>query len=189
MTSRAAFFCVSEKKLHEKLKSQLPGLFPGRTFAFLEDTFDIEQWRPGTKRDLDPTSRLLWKWIPMNQKAPEVAQALEEYDCVIVFEFGRDAYHYAIRHQDCTETLHFHEALVKMRIIEQDIYPPEYLLLKPTEPRFQRADDEYFENQKQKRHYLLSKDLDSQADEAIAIIRQRIQGRAVRRHSSQTLRA
>lgn len=178
MKNRAAFFSISDRQLHEKLKSLLPGLFPARTFAFLDDTFDVEPWRPGGKRDLDPTSRLLWKWIPMNQKAPEIAQALSENDCVLVFEFGRDAYHYAIRHQDCSETLHFHEALVEMRIIEQDIYPPEYLLLKPGDPRLQRADDEYFKNRKQTRHYLTAPDIDTQLDEAVAIIRQRISQRA-----------
>ncbi len=173
MTKQASFFSVSEKKIYEKLKSQLPGLFPKRTFAFLGSTFDVEPWRPGEKQDLRPTSRLLWKWIPLEEKAPEVAEALEKFDCVIVHEFGREAYHYAIRHRDCAETLVFHKGLVQSRVIEK-IYPPEYLLRRPADPRFERADNEYFDDPNQSRHYLLSNELDGQVDEAIAIIRQRL---------------
>ncbi len=175
----ALFFSVSDRTLYEKLESLLPGRFPGRTFAFLGDTFsDVAPWRPGDKGGLLPTSRLLWRWVLMNEfTVRKVAPALSEHDFVFVREFGREAYLYAIRHRDCYETLEFHKALVAERLIEQQINPPEYLASPPEDARLRHADKVYFEDPKQKLTYLAGETCDQKYLEVLRLVQQRLRER------------
>lgn len=175
MTGRhVLFLSVSDVALYEKLEPLLRGLFPEKTFAFLGSTFAInEPWRQGKKYDLEPTSRLLWRWIHMNEftkKNIVPAYCGGTFDVVVVHELGREAYHYAIRHADCMETLGFHKKLVSARLVEQGIRPPIYVTTRPTEPRLIEADREYFDDPEQRIHYLRTNTLDAQADEVVELV-------------------
>jgi hypothetical protein len=172
---QARFFSVSNADLYNHLERELPRRFSEKKFRFLGSTFaDNAPWKPGQKSDLLPTSRLLWRWALMNERTVRVYKpALEcgAYDAIFVHEFGREAYHYAIRHQDCDETLEFHKGLVQDRLVQQKINPPEYLATRPEDPRFIRADEAYFADPKQKLHYLSGRDSAEQCREVVRIFR------------------
>ena len=178
------FFSVSDRALYEKLEALISGLFPEQIFAFLGDTFaDFSQWRRGRKAELLPTSRLLWRWILMNEfTARAIMPALVEDEktgkklkILFVREFGREAYHYAILHRDCLQTLQFHKGLVQSRLMGQEIDPPEYITRRPNDERFVRADREYFtDDPAQKVHYLAGETLDLQFLEVQTLLDTRI---------------
>lgn len=183
MTGNALFLSISSQPLYETLERQIPESFPRHSFEFLGHTFaDETPWRKGQKADLLPTSRLLWRWVLMNEftakyVAPALAQEGQELKLVFVREFGREAYHYAIRHcreYPCRETLQFHKGLVRERLLAQHISPPIYIAEHPTEERIIQADKEYFNDPNQELHYLHTDSLDAQFEETIELVRQLI---------------
>ncbi len=166
----ALFYSVESLELFKKLSTWLPEQHPALKFAFLDDTFsDWSRWRPGQKGNMLPTSRLLWRWVLMNEKTErDVKPALENpaNDVVLVCKFGREAYHYAIKYMDCEQVLHFHKGLVESRVIGQGVPPPVYIVKKPTDERMVRADLDYFgKDPKQKIRYLHANSIADQCKE------------------------
>lgn len=171
----ALFFSVSDLVLYEKLKSLSQDCFPDQTFAFLGSTYaDDMPWRPGQKADFLPTSRLLYRWVLMNERTERTyipAITSGAYDAVFVHELGREAYHYALRHCDCEQALHFHKALVELRLIQQGGSPPTaYLASRPTNPRLIEADERYFADPNQRIHYLDAPTVDEQLHEVLPFL-------------------
>jgi hypothetical protein len=183
------FFSNSDEEVHEELGSLLPGEYPELKFAFFEPTFkDWALWRPvGIEtKTLDPTTRLIYRWAPMNQRTTkEYGPALldESINAVFISGFGREVWHYGIRYQMCLDTLMFHGGLVKSRIIGPGIWPPEYIAQKPRDPRIRLADQLYFaaskdtEKPQQTIHYLRAKSRSGRLEEALKILRPRLDAR------------
>lgn len=172
----ALFFSISDLELYKKLESLSQEHFPDQTFAFLGSTFaDAREWRPGQKGDLLPTSRLMWRWVFMNERTErDYVPAINcgEFTVVFVHELGREAYHYAVRHRFCPQTLRFHKSLVGQRLVAQGGKPPDaYIATRPTDARLIQADGEYFSDPNQRIHYLETDSLDDQFDETIAFLK------------------
>ncbi len=171
----ALFFSISDLELYKKLESLSQEYFPDQTFAFLGSTFeDAADWRPGQKGGLLPTSRLLWRWVHMNERTERIyipAIKSGKFDAVFVHELGREARMYAIRHRDCPQTLRFHKSLVEQRLVSQGGKPPDaYIAVRPTNPRIVKADMEYFADPKQRIHYLETHSVTEQLEEMIAFL-------------------
>jgi len=181
----ALFYSFDDRALYKKLKSWLPGQHPGLKFEFLGDTFaDWSQWRPRQKKNLHPTTRILWRWTSMNENMLEfIKPALTnpENDVVIVQGFGREVYHYGIKYKDCPHALPFHKRIVEARVIEQEIPPPGYVGRRPTAARFQSADDAYFADKRQRMHYLESDTLEAQCSEVSALFKSHVRFKRVLR--------
>lgn len=170
--SKVLFYVISDPKIYEEFKLVAGDLFPSNTFAFLGETFAEKWWSDGWKRDLLPTSRLLLKWVQMNEFSsnvviPAINKSNPDYRAVVVCGYGRGAYHYAIRHEFCCETLAIHELLVKMRLeLQNGKKPDSYFAEHPDEECLRKADKAYFEEGKgQKMTYFRSKSVSGQVDE------------------------
>jgi len=177
----ALFYSVADPNLYKKLKTWLPERNPALNFAFLGGTFsDWSRWRPGHKKNLPPTTRLLSRWVLMDLHTVTVIRpALEsaEHDIVVVNEFGRDAYLYAVKYGDCTQALCFHKVLVNARILGQGVPPPEYIAEPPNDPRLRSADEEYFSDPAQKIHYLNPGTLEAHCTAVNKILREGLAAR------------
>lgn len=145
---KSAIFCAVSgvaaartRPLYKKLESVLPAQFPNQRIAFLGNPFVVPgrrkfpfplEWE-ADEREQDATTRLLNCWKRLNQfSVAKLRPALSEYDIVITERFGLDAFLYAIACCDCSkqndEAERMHHALVRMRVVEQNIPPPTYFI-------------------------------------------------------------
>lgn len=152
-------YAISNIALYRALAASHKDEFPGGSFAFLGSTFGEDAPCSATELPtLLPTSRLLLRWVSMNEMTErKIVPALRSgnYDAVFVHEYGREAYHFAVRYGYCPQTLGFHEGLVKSRILSQGgMAPTSYLSRPPLEEHLKAADAEYFKSQAQRITYV-----------------------------------
>lgn len=179
----ALFLSITNREIFEECESRLPRLFPELQFVFLR-TFDgWTKWRPPNRKGkLLPTSRLLLGWISMNETTSREIKhyfrkekKTQKRPVVLVINgYGRDVYHYAIKYVFCSETLEFHKVLVRVRLIQQGVSPPLYLLVRPTGARFIEADMRYFADKRQRKHYFAANAREGRLAEVISIVRKRV---------------
>lgn len=181
MSPHVRFYVISDAALYEELRSLFPGIFPKQKFAFLGHTFGDAFWPHGWKRNLLPTSRLFLKWVQMNEISskiviPALNKKGADYVAVFICGYGREAYHYAVRHRCCAETLPIHEDLVASRLVRQRGRKPDsYFAKKPQEERCINADEAYFEKGKgQTMTYLRSDSLRGQVREICVFVANQI---------------
>ena len=139
---RNVYFSVSgigtarTSELFHKLKQRLPDRMSGRPVVFVDNPFrgwpHPLVWAEDV-RALEPSSRLLRCWTELNEVVcKKVRPALDAGSLVITNRFGLDALLYATALEGCEsgncEAERVHHALVKLRIIEQQLPPPIYLI-------------------------------------------------------------
>ncbi len=137
-----SFFAISgmrgsgRSRLFRKLESALPAILRDHTFAFFEDPFGNLPhpllW-VREEAELDPTSRLFKCWVALNEFNKKLRPALDEFDVVVVDGYGLNAVLYATafvgdNKEDDDSATRMHHHLVKARILEQGISPPEYFI-------------------------------------------------------------
>lgn len=115
--------------LKDELKSDDRFTFVGNPFAGWKHPL---VWAEEV-RNLDSTTRLLNCWATLNEHVcKNIRPALNDGKIVITHRFGLDAVLYATALRDRAhenyEAEHVHHALVRMRIIEQQVRPPVYLI-------------------------------------------------------------
>jgi len=123
-------------ELFHKLKQTLPDRLPDRNVVFVDNPF--RGWPhplvwAEDERSLEPSSRLLKCWTALNEVVcKKVRPALDSRSLVVTNRFGLDALLYATALEGCAdgncEAERVHHALVKLRIIEQKLPPPIYLI-------------------------------------------------------------
>ena len=143
----ALFFSVSgvaaahTRPVYLALEKILPEMFPDKKIAFLGNPFYVKGRRSfplpllwtEAERSQHTTTRVLNCWKRLNQFGVEILRpALQESDIVITERLGLDAMLYATARcdspDDIDEAERVHHSLVKMRIVEQGIKPPLYLI-------------------------------------------------------------
>lgn len=124
-------------KLFKQLKSLLPEQFGDQTFAFFEDPLG-ELPHPllwaHEEKNLDPISRLLKLWATLNDfNIKRLLPGLNSHDVVVTDGYGLNALLYAtacvgsnVEDDEATTRMHHH--LVRARVLEQGIHPPEYFI-------------------------------------------------------------
>ena len=165
----ALLYSISDLTLYKELES-LYRPDTGQAFAFLGSTFsDDRRWGLEETAAMLPTSRLLIRWVAMNEKTErEIIPALNsgKYRAVFINGFGREAYHFAIRFRSCPQTLGFHKGLVGSRILQQGgIAPTAYIARPPLEPHLIAADADYFSDPGQRMRYIGGTGLRGQVEE------------------------
>jgi len=139
---RQVYFSVSgigtarTSELFHKLKLRLPDRIGDRAVVFVDNPF--KGWPhplvwAEDEKSLEPSSRLLKCWTALNEAVcKRVRPALEDGSLVITNRFGLDALLFATALEECEggncEAERVHHALVKLRIIEQKLPPPIYLI-------------------------------------------------------------
>lgn len=140
--NNCSFFAISgmrgsgRTRLFRRLEFALSDRFRDHTFAFFEDPFGALQhpllWaRQESERD--PTTRLFDCWSRLNEFNRRLRPALESHDVVVVDGYGLNAVLYATAYtgdnfEDDAAAIRMHHLLVKARILEQGISPPEYFI-------------------------------------------------------------
>ncbi len=139
---KALFFSISgmrgtgRTRVFNRLKFLLPETFPRKSFVFLDDPFK-ELSHPllwaDNERMLHPVSRLFKCWAHLNDfSLKKLLPALNAYDVVVTDGYGLNAVLYATACDNCAKTdadvLAMHHRIVKARVCEQGIDPPEYFL-------------------------------------------------------------
>jgi len=172
----ALLYSISDLPLYKELESLHRIHFPDQAFAFLGSTFES-----GVSRDhedmaaLLPTSRLLLRWVNMNEMTErKIIPALKRgaYSALFIHEYGREAYHAAIRFGACPQTLGFHKGLVRSRILEQGgVAPTAYIARKPLEPYLAAADAAYCDDGTQRIHHLTAMTLEEELTETVSFLK------------------
>ncbi len=124
-------------RLFKRLESALPGIFRDHTFAFFEDPFGALPhpllWAH-QERELEPTSRLIDCWKMLNEfNMKRLLPALRAHDVVVVDGYGLNGVLYATavigeNREDDEAAISMHHGLVRLRVLEQGISPPEYFI-------------------------------------------------------------
>jgi len=179
---RALFIVISDLELYKELARWLKERYLNKNFLFAGSTFENVPANilPFMKKDFfPPASRLLFWWAFMNERVEHVYKPSIEsgrYDIVFAHEFGREAFHRSITpyqpYRSMKETYALHDELVRLRLAEQGVSPPDtYIAVRPTDPYIIEADELYFKNPaKQRMHYLLSGNRDQLLRKAVEFI-------------------
>ncbi len=174
----ALLYVISDLGLYKELEALHRGgtFLPDQAFAFLGSTFGCDvPWDHEDMAALLPTSRLLLRWVRMNEMTErKIIPALRsgEYRAVFIHEYGREAYHFAIRFGACPQTLGFHTGLVQSRIFEQGGVPPTaYIARRPIDSYLVAADAAYCADGTQRIHHLEATTPEDEKKEMIAFLK------------------
>lgn len=132
-------------RLYHRLKDELRG---NPRFVFIDNPFRGNphplMW-DAEERALNPSTRLLKSWATLNEVVcSQLRPALERGSVVITHRFGLDALLYAIANaeqgDDNFEAERVHHALVQLRIVQQKVKPPIYLIPRVEDLKSVKAD-------------------------------------------------
>src|SRR3989344_4664501 len=140
-TGHALCFSVSGQrltlrtKLYAQLKTLLPEHFPGLRFEFLGNPFNRLPFPLlESPEDNEPaTTKLFDCWTKLDRFCHRRLRPLLLTNSVIITHgFGLDALLYATACVGCDaendEAVRLHKGLVRLRLLEQDVEPPEYFI-------------------------------------------------------------